>query len=97
MAYRAPVKDLAFALFEAAGLDRLQPYVEGLDADMVDAVLEAAGELAAGVLAPLNRIGDAQGARLENGKVISPDGFIAAYKAFAGYDSARRAFRLSWL
>ena len=83
MAYRAPVKDLAFALFEAAGLDRLQPHVEGLDTDMVEAVLEAAGALAADVLAPLNRIGDIQGARLENGKVISPDGFIAAYKAFA--------------
>ena len=83
MTYRAPVKDLAFALFEAAGLDRLRPYIEGLDAEMVDAVLEAEGELASGVLAPLNHTGDVQGARLENGKVISPDGFVAAYKAFA--------------
>ena len=83
MAYRAPVKDLAFALFEAAGLDRLSPHVEGLDADLVDAVLGAAGELASGVLAPLNRTGDLQGSRLENGKVVSPDGFVAAFRAFA--------------
>jgi alkylation response protein AidB-like acyl-CoA dehydrogenase len=83
MAYRAPVNDLAFALWETAGLDRLAPHVDGLDAGMLDAILEAAGELASGVLAPLNRTGDAEGSRLENGKVVSPDGFPAAYRAFA--------------
>ncbi len=83
MTYRAPVEDLAFALFEAAGLERLQPYVDGLDAEMTTAILEAAGELASGVLAPINRTGDVQGARLENGKVVTPDGFAAAYRAFA--------------
>jgi alkylation response protein AidB-like acyl-CoA dehydrogenase len=83
MAYRAPVKDLAFALWETAGLDRLQPHVDGLDPAMVEAILEAAGELAAGVLAPLNRTGDQEGSRLENGKVVSPEGFTDAYRAFA--------------
>ena len=83
MTYRAPVKDLAFALYEAAGLDRLQPHVQGLDPEMVDAILDGAGQLAADVLAPLNRVGDVQGSRLENGKVVSPDGFPAAYRAFA--------------
>ncbi len=83
MAYAAPVNDLAFALIETAGLDHLFNHVQGLDRDTVQAVLEAAGELAGGVLAPLNRIGDVQGSRLENGKVVSPDGFPAAYRAFA--------------
>ena len=83
MAYRPPTKDLAFALAQVAGLGRLEPYVEGLDAAMVEAVLEAAGELAAGVLEPLNRTGDVQGSQLRNGRVVSPDGFPAAYKAFA--------------
>ncbi len=83
MTYQAPVKDLAFALYVAAGLDRLAPLVEGLDAEMVDAVLGAAGELASGVLAPLNRTGDVQGSQLRNGRVVSPDGFPAAYRAFA--------------
>ena len=82
MSYQAPIRDIALAL-EAAGFDRLRPHVEGLDAEMVQAVLEGAGELAAGVLAPLNRIGDVQGSRLENGKVVTPEGFADAYRAFA--------------
>jgi alkylation response protein AidB-like acyl-CoA dehydrogenase len=83
MTYQAPVKELAFALYEAAGLERLEPLVEGFDRAMAEAVLEAAGDLASGVLAPLNRQGDQQGSRLENGRVRSPDGFPEAYRAFA--------------
>jgi alkylation response protein AidB-like acyl-CoA dehydrogenase len=83
MAYQAPVKDLSFALYEGAGLDRLEPLMDGFDRGMAEAVLEAAGELTAGVLAPLNRVGDQQGSRLENGQVRSPDGFADGYRAFA--------------
>ena len=96
MTYRAPVKDLVFALIEAAGFERLAPYAPGVDRDMVEAVLDAAGELASGVIAPLNRPGDVQGSRLLNGRVVAPDGFADAYKAFAqgGWNSlsAREAF-----
>ncbi|HEX4098447.1 MAG TPA: acyl-CoA dehydrogenase family protein [Caulobacteraceae bacterium] len=83
MSYQAPIRDIAFALYAAADLERLQPLVEGLDADVVQAVLEGAGELASGVLAPLRRIGDIEGSRLENGKVVTPEGFAEAYRAFA--------------
>jgi hypothetical protein len=83
MSYQAPIRDIAFALYAAADLNRLQPLVEGLDADVVQAVLEGAGELASGVLAPLRRIGDIEGSRLENGKVVTPEGFAEAYRAFA--------------
>jgi len=94
MTYQAPVKDIAFSLFAAAGFGRLASY--GADRETVEAVLEAAGELASGVLAPLNRSGDLQGSRLLNGRVVSPDGFAAAYRAFAqgGWNSlsAREEF-----
>ncbi len=83
MTYQAPIREIAFALYAAAGLERLEPLVLGLDREVVGAVLEAAGELASGVLAPLNRTGDRQGSRLENGRVIAPDGFSEAYRAFA--------------
>ena len=83
MTYQAPIREIAFALYAAADLERLAPLVAGLDREMVGAVLEAAGELASGVLAPLNRTGDRQGSRLENGKVVTPDGFPDAYRAFA--------------
>jgi alkylation response protein AidB-like acyl-CoA dehydrogenase len=82
MTYQAPVREIAFALNAAAGLEQLAPLVPGLDREMTTAVLEAAGELASGVLAPLNRIGDLQGSRLENGRVVTPDGFADAYRAF---------------
>jgi alkylation response protein AidB-like acyl-CoA dehydrogenase len=83
MSYQAPVSDLAFALFEAADLGRLEPLVEGFDRSITEAVLEAAGQLTSEVLAPLNRVGDLQGSRLENGRVRSPEGFAEAYRAFA--------------
>ena len=89
MTYQAPIREIAFALNAAADLDSLAPLVPGLDREMTGAVLEAAGQLASGVLAPLNRIGDRKGSRLENGKVVTPEGFAAAYRAFAegGWDS----------
>ncbi len=83
MTYRAPVKDLAFSMIEAADFGRLAQHAPGVDGEMIDAVLEAAGELASGVIAPLNRQGDRQGSQLQNGRVVAPDGFASAYKAFA--------------
>ena len=82
MTFRAPVRDLAFAL-KAVGHDALiaQAYPE-LDADTVGAVLEAAGAFASDVLAPLNRKGDTEGARYENGVVTAAPGFADAYRAF---------------
>ena len=47
--------------------------------DMVEAIVEGVGQFAAGEFAPLNRVGDLEGARLENGKVRLPDGFEEAY------------------
>ena len=59
------------------------PGYADLDSELVDQVLEEAGKFAAGELAPLNSVGDQQGARLENGVVRTPDGFKEAYSQFA--------------
>ncbi|HEY1879681.1 MAG TPA: acyl-CoA dehydrogenase [Caulobacteraceae bacterium] len=83
MTYHAPVRDLRFAL-ETADFDALAKHFPNADAETVTAVLEAAGTLASEVLAPLNRAGDTQGARFENGQVIAAPGFAGAYKEFAG-------------
>ena len=82
MSFRAPVRDLAFAL-KVVGHDALiaQAFPE-LDDDTVGAVLEAAGAFTSDVLAPLNRSADRVGARLENGVVITPPGIAEAYRAF---------------
>jgi len=45
-------------------------------------VLEEAAKLASEVLSPLNKSGDAKGARLGDGGVLAADGFAAAYRQF---------------
>jgi alkylation response protein AidB-like acyl-CoA dehydrogenase len=84
MTYRAPLTDIAHAL-KVAGLDGLQQTdaFKDVDRDTVMAVLEGAGQLTEGVLAPLNRSGDQEGVRLENGKVRSATGFADAWKQYA--------------
>ncbi|MBI1328526.1 MAG: acyl-CoA dehydrogenase [Alphaproteobacteria bacterium] len=93
MSYIPPLRDLAFSLFEVAGARALQPHFEQFDEDTAASILEASGELARDVLAPLNRIGDQTGAKFENGKVVPVPGFAAAYKAFAegGWNSLAAA------
>ena len=82
--YTAPLDDLRFALAAQAQFDDLAglPGFEAADDGLVAALLEEAGKLAADVLAPTNRPGDLEGARLENGVVRLPDGFGDAYRAY---------------
>ena len=84
MTYHAPVKQIRFALDAIANLPRLygNSAFGELGHDLVDAVLDEAGRFAGEVIAPLNRISDKEGAKLENGVVSLPTGFVAAYKAF---------------
>ncbi len=84
MTYRAPLADLRFALEACADLWSVQR--EGcfadLDADLLAAILEGAGKLAAETLAPINRSGDRAGVKLTDGEVRAAPGFREAYDAF---------------
>ena len=83
--YQPPLRDMQFILAELAGLDDISglPGCEEASADVIGAVLEEAGRFAAGVLAPLNRVGDEQGCRLlEDGRVAAPEGWQQAYARF---------------
>ncbi|MDP3326996.1 acyl-CoA dehydrogenase [Parvibaculum sp.] len=82
MTYRPSVRDMAFTLNEVAGLSELlgKGAYEDVSADLVEAVMEEGAKLAADVLAPLNRSGDAEGAKLKNGAVSVPSGFADAYR-----------------
>ncbi len=89
--YTPPVEDYAFLYGEAFGLDIVARATGGeLTADDAVDVIAGAGEFAASVLAPLQSVGDREGARLENGQVHLPDGFAEAYAAFveAGWVTA---------
>jgi alkylation response protein AidB-like acyl-CoA dehydrogenase len=85
MTFRAPVRDLLFALTEVVGVEALRraPAYADLDRETLGAVLDAAGTLASEVLAPLNHSGDRAGATYQNGKVTAAPGFAEAYQAFA--------------
>jgi alkylation response protein AidB-like acyl-CoA dehydrogenase len=84
MAYVAPVADILFTLNHIAGFPKLveQGLYDDLDADTAAAILEEAGKFASEQLAPLNWAGDQQGARLVDGKVITPDGWTEAYQSW---------------
>ncbi len=91
MTYTAPVKDLYFACTELADLAgvRSLPGFEEASGDMLQAILDEAGRFASEILAPLNVVGDRQGARLEQGQVVTADGWKAAYAQFvdSGWNS----------
>jgi alkylation response protein AidB-like acyl-CoA dehydrogenase len=82
--YRAPLKDMQFAIRELAGLDRLRalPGLEDATDDLAEAILEQAAALATGVIAPTNTVGDEQGTRVENGEVVVPAAFADAYRQY---------------
>ncbi|MFM2410341.1 MAG: hypothetical protein RL481_1169, partial [Pseudomonadota bacterium] len=84
MAFSAPVTEQTFVLKHIVGIEALSQHERFADAtpDMVQAIVEGIGAFAEGEFAPLNRIGDTVGARLKDGKVVMPEGFVAAYKAY---------------
>lgn len=78
MAFTAPLADIGFTLRKIADLDAILP------ADVpLDAILGEAGRFTADVLAPLNRVGDRDGVRLNDGKVTTAPGWREAYRRFA--------------
>jgi len=82
MTFRAPVRDLAFALKTVGHPELLARAYPDLDDDTVQAVLEAAAAFADNELAPLNRKGDLEGAKYANGAVTAAPGFADAYRHF---------------
>ena len=82
--YTPPIADILFILTRLIGIDKVTnlPSYASLDADTLDAILMQAGKIAAEVFAPLNDLGDKQGAHVVNNKVIMPDGARDAYRAY---------------
>ncbi len=83
--YAAPIRDIKFVVKELVGLDDITalPGCEEVTPDLVDAVLEEAGNFATGVLDPINIPGDRIGARLEKNVVTAAPGFKDAFKQFS--------------
>ncbi|MGN6499564.1 MAG: acyl-CoA dehydrogenase [Tsuneonella sp.] len=79
--YNPATADQLLALDVCAGIGEFAQSgrFAAAEPDMVAAIVEGIGAFAAGEWAPLNRIGDLEGARLENGVVRLPEGFADAY------------------
>ena len=89
--YKAPVKDIVFGYEVIDSYNVLNKISEFSDfsEDIVIPTMEECAKFSEEVLAPINAIGDQQGASIENGNVIMPEEFVDAYKKFieAGWAS----------
>jgi alkylation response protein AidB-like acyl-CoA dehydrogenase len=97
-AYAAPLKDMRFVLNELAGLSEVAklPGCEEATPDTVDAILEEAARFASEVLDPLNRSGDEEGSKWDDGEVRTPKGFREAYRKFAAGGWNALPFEPDW-
>ena len=79
--YNAPIKDMNFLLEHVIGLSEIGklPGCEEVTPDLVSAIFDEAGKFSKEVLAPLNRSGDMEGAKITNNVVTTPKGFKEAY------------------
>ncbi len=83
--YQAPLTDMKFVLRELVDLQLLAqlPGFGDMTLDVADAVLDEAAKFAGGVLSPLNRSGDLEGVRWQEGEVLTAAGWKQAYTRFA--------------
>ncbi|EMP54145.1 acyl-CoA dehydrogenase family protein [Marinobacter santoriniensis NKSG1] len=86
MRYQAPANDLRFLLFDVLGADKLHHLEKYADAtpDLISAVIDEAGKLAADVIQPTNQVGDREGCQYdpETRSVTTPEAFKEAYRTF---------------
>src|SRR5690606_11127581 len=84
MSLRGLVAEQRFVLDITAELGELaerEPFVAATP-DVLAAILRGAAQLSEEAFAPLNRIGDTEGAKLTPSGVVMPEGFAAAYRAY---------------
>jgi len=85
VAYKAPVKDIVFGYEVIDSYNILNKIAAFSDfsADVVVPTMEECAKFSEEVLAPINAIGDQQGATINNGVVTMPEEFVDAYKKFS--------------
>jgi len=76
--FKAPLDDILYSLNAVAGAGDIAGYDPELHAE----IAQHFAAFAEGELAPLNAVGDRDGAQLMNGRVRLPDGFRAAYAKY---------------
>lgn len=83
--YRAPVRDIQFALHELLEVEKhyaaLPAYAE-VNRELIDSIIDAGAKFAQEELSPLNQPGDEEGCHLLDGVVTTPKGFKEAYAKY---------------
>jgi 3-(methylthio)propanoyl-CoA dehydrogenase len=85
MSYKAPVKDMLFAMQHLASLEEVArlPGFEEAGLETAQAVLEECARLNEDVVAPLNWEGDKYPSSFHNGQVTTTPGFKQAFQQYA--------------
>ncbi len=85
MPYRAPISDYEFLFKDVVGFDQVAATDRFAEAssDVVSAILTEAGKMCEEIMAPLQRPGDLEPARLENGVLRTSPGYADGWKAIA--------------
>ncbi|WP_299974744.1 acyl-CoA dehydrogenase C-terminal domain-containing protein [uncultured Pseudoteredinibacter sp.] len=90
--YKAPMREIQFVMNELLDFPahyQSLPGCEDATTDVVSAIIEESAKFCENVLAPLNKVGDEEGCKWEDGVVTTPTGFKEAYQQFveAGWPS----------
>ena len=84
--YKAPLRDMRFVLNEVFNAGDFWSSLAGLegmvDTETAEAILEECGKICSQVLAPLNREGDENGSKWNDGEVTAAPGFKDAYQTY---------------
>src|SRR5579862_1237516 len=82
--YQAPLALVRLALNQAADISgaRALPGYDEVLTELADPILENASRFAADVLSPLNPVGDRTPSHREPNGVVTPPGFVEAYRRF---------------
>ena len=96
--YYAPLSDMKLVLNGVAGLDKILqlPCFNGIDEELVSAVLSESSKFTSEVLAPLNKTGDEIGCECNDGHVTTAPGWKDAYRQFIESGWNGLAFEPEW-
>src|SRR5262245_35715020 len=85
--YKVPLREYRYVLHDVLGAEAHYRALgrEDVNAELIEGVLEGAARFAEDVVAPTNEPGDRVGVqRTDDGRVVTPPGFVAAYRQYVG-------------
>ncbi len=83
--YKVPLREYRYVLHEVLGAEAHYRSLgrDDVNAELIESVLEGAARFAEDVVAPTNEPGDRVGVRrTDDGRVITPPGFVEAYRQY---------------